>query len=222
LTRWHHARQGDYRQRTAVAGRRSPGVPRAGWDAALNRTGRRTCWTSAASYRELTARPRATRPHGCLNSRLVCHVFPLPRERRQDSTPRGYPPSMQGKATVIAGAAIVLAGCHGPSQTAMTLTSTLEITKTVTVTAPPPPSVPKTTMETDGTYRIGTDIVPGTYRSAGPSPEGASDCYWARLSSLNETHIIDSNISTGPQVVMIQPSDRAFLTRSCQPWQKTA
>ena len=73
-------------------------------------------------------------------------------------------------------------------------------------------------METDGTYRVGTDIVPGTYRSAGPSPEGASDCYWARLSSLNETHIIDSNISTGPQVVMIQPNDRAFLTHSCQPW----
>ncbi|MGC2376421.1 MAG: hypothetical protein WA622_04590, partial [Mycobacterium sp.] len=63
----------------------------------------------------------------------------------------------------------------------MTLTSTLEITKTVTVTAPPPASVPKTTMETDGTYRVGTDTVPGTYRSAGPSPEGASDCYWARL-----------------------------------------
>jgi hypothetical protein len=100
------------------------------------------------------------------------------------------------------------------------VTSTLEITKTVTVTAPPPPSVPKMTMETDGTYRVGTDIVPGTYRSAGPSPEGESDCYWARLSSLNTTHIIDSDISTGPQVVMIQPSDRAFSTRSCQPWQK--
>jgi len=96
----------------------------------------------------------------------------------------------------------------------VTLTSTLDITKTVTVTAPPPPSVPKTTMETDGTYRVGTDIVPGTYRS------GTSDCYWARLNSLNETHIIDSNISTGPQAVMIQPSDRAFLTHSCQPWQK--
>ena len=75
-------------------------------------------------------------------------------------------------------------------------------------------------METDGTYRVGTDIVPGTYRSAGPSPEGASDCYWARLNSLNETHIIDSNISTGPQLVMIQPSDTAFLTHSCQPWHK--
>jgi hypothetical protein len=127
---------------------------------------------------------------------------------------------MQGMKTAIAGAAIVLAGCGGSSQTPATLTSTLEITKTVTVTAPPPPSVPKTTMETDGTYRVGTDIVPGTYRSAGPSPEGASDCYWARLSSLNETHIIDSNISTGPQVVIIRPSDAAFLTHSCQPWQK--
>ena len=131
---------------------------------------------------------------------------------------------MQGKTTVIAGAAIVLAGCGGSSETAVTVTSTLQpvITKTVTVAfpPPPPPPVPKTTMETDGTYRVGTDIVSGTYRSAGASPEGASDCYWARLSSLNETHIIDSNISTGPQVVMIQPSDRAFLTHSCQPWQK--
>jgi hypothetical protein len=127
---------------------------------------------------------------------------------------------MQGKKIAIAGAAIVLAGCGGSSQPAATVTSTVEITKTVTVTAPPPPFAPKTVMETDGTYRVGIDIVPGTYRSAGPSPEGGSDCYWARLSSLNSTHIIDSNIGTGPQVVMIAPSDKAFLTRSCQTWQK--
>src|SRR6476619_4716084 len=81
-------------------------------------------------------------------------------------------------------------------------------------------TAPKTTMETDGTYRVGTDIVPGTYRSAGTSPEGATECYWARLSSLNETHIIENNISTGPQLVIIQPGDRAFLTHGCQPWQK--
>ena len=148
-------------------------------------------------------------------------AFRLPRKRRRHGTAVLTLFSMQGKKTAIAGAAIVLAGCGGSSQTAVTtLTSTLEITKTVTMTAPPPPSVPKTTMETDGTYRVGTDIVPGTYHSAGPSPEGTSDCYWARLKSLNETHIIDSNISAGPQVVMIQPSDRAFLTHNCQPWQK--
>ena len=125
---------------------------------------------------------------------------------------------MHGKATAIAGAAIVLAGCGGSSQTAVTLTSTLEITKTVVVTAPPPPFAPKTTMETDGTYRVGTDIVPGTYRSAGPRPQG--DCYWARLDGLDPDHIIHNEISTDPQVVTIQPSDTAFVTHSCQPWQK--
>jgi len=128
---------------------------------------------------------------------------------------------MHGKKTAIAGAAIVLAGCGASTQTEATVTSTLQqlITKTVTVTYPSPP-VPKTTMETDGTYRVGTDIVPGTYRSAGRSTEGESDCYWARLNSLNPTHIIVNNIGTGAQVVVIQPSDTAFLTHSCQPWQK--
>ena len=133
---------------------------------------------------------------------------------------------MQGKKTAIAGAAIVFAGCGWSSQTVatVTVTSTLQpvITKTVTVTfPPPPPPVPKTTMETDGTYRVGTDIVPGTYRSAGRSTEGDSDCYWARLNSLNPTHIIVNSISNDPQVVAIQPSDAAFLTHSCQTWQKT-
>ena len=133
---------------------------------------------------------------------------------------RAYPPSMQGKKTAIAGAAIALAGCGGSSQTAVTLTSTLEITKTVVVTAPPPSIAPKTTMETDGTYRVGIDIVPGTYRTAGPRPHGESDCYWARLDRLDPDHIINNEISTDPQVVTIQPSDAAFLTHSCQPWQK--
>ena len=75
-------------------------------------------------------------------------------------------------------------------------------------------------METDGTYRVGIDIVAGTYRSGGNSAEGESDCYWARLKSLKPTDIIDSGIGTGSQVVTIQPSDRAFVTHSCQVWQK--
>ncbi|EID16517.1 hypothetical protein PFJ02_22230 [Mycobacterium xenopi] len=110
------------------------------------------------------------------------------------------------------------------SDIAATVTSTVQpvITKTVTVTyTPPAVPVPKTVMETDGTYRVGTDIVLGTYRSAGRSSQGESDCYWARLNSLNPTDIIDNNISIGPQVVALQPSDAAFLTHSCQPWQKT-
>ncbi len=128
---------------------------------------------------------------------------------------------MKGKKPAIAAAALVLAGCGGGStKAAVTVTSTLEVTKTVVVTHPPPSNAPKTLIETDGTYRVGTDIVPGTYRSGGANPEGESDCYWARLNSLNPTHIITNNLGAGPQVVTIQPGDKAFLTHSCLPWQK--
>jgi hypothetical protein len=105
-----------------------------------------------------------------------------------------------------------------------TVTSTLQpvVTKTITVTVPPPPTpLPKKTMETDGTYRIGTDIEPGIYRSGGRSAQGESDCYWARLDSLNPTDIINNNIGNEPQIVALKPGDVAFLTHSCQPWVKS-
>ena len=128
---------------------------------------------------------------------------------------------MHRKAAVIACAALALAGCGGSKPVAATtLTSTVEVTKTVTVTAPPTAVAPKTVMETDGMYRVGIDIEPGTYRTAGKSAEGATECYWARLSSLNEVDILASNITTGPQMVLIEAGDRAFLTHSCQTWVK--
>jgi hypothetical protein len=126
---------------------------------------------------------------------------------------------MRGKITAIAGVAVVLAGCGAPSHTTTTVTSTLQpvITQTVTVTyTPPPPPGPKTTISTNGTYVVGTDIAPGTYRTS-----GGTGCYWARLRSLDTGDIIDNNVSDGPQVVQILPSDAAFLTRGCGPWQKT-
>jgi hypothetical protein len=183
---------------------------------------------------ETTAKVRVLKPYrvvqegepysdGCPESSVYRHrETSLHAKTASGQYFRAYPPSMQVKKTAIAGAAIVLAGCGGGSTepAAVTVTSTLEVTKTVAVTYPPPPFAPKTIIETDGTYRVGTDIVPGTYRSGGTSPEGESDCYWARLNSLNPTHIITNNISTGPQVVTIQPSDKAFLTHSCQTWQK--
>jgi hypothetical protein len=81
--------------------------------------------------------------------------------------------------------------------------------------APPPPA-PKTTIDADGTYAVGTDIVPGTYTTAGPLPDGA--CYWKRL---NGSDIVDNALTKQPQVVQIEPTDTAFATNDCQPWQKT-
>jgi len=84
---------------------------------------------------------------------------------------------------------------------------------------PPAPPEPKTTIDHDGRYSVGTDIVPGTYSSAGAV--GSGRCYWKRLGGPNGTDIIDNALSSKPQVVQIEPSDAAFKTDGCQPWQMT-
>jgi hypothetical protein len=79
-----------------------------------------------------------------------------------------------------------------------------------------PPPAPKTNIDTDGTFVVGQDIVPGTYASAGPVPDGA--CYWKRTSG---DELIDNAMSKKPQVVQILASDTSFTTNDCQPWQLT-
>ena len=66
---------------------------------------------------------------------------------------------------------------------------------------------------------VGTDIVPGRHSSAGPVGNGT--CYWKRLSGPNGSDIIGNAFGTKPQVVQIDPTDTAFKTDGCQPWQKT-
>ena len=132
-------------------------------------------------------------------------------------------------ATTVFVGTIALTGCSGAERASVT-------TATVTVTSPAPESTnsvstaarptavesteslvtqtgPKSVIPTDGTYLVGTDIQPGMYRST-----GSSDCYWARLASLDTSDIIDNNLSAGPQVVEILHSDRAFLTEGCPRW----
>jgi hypothetical protein len=81
---------------------------------------------------------------------------------------------------------------------------------------PTPAPAPKTTIDTDGTYVVGTDIAPGTYTSAGPLGDGA--CYWKRMAG---DQIVHNALTKKPQVVLIDPADTAFTTNECQPWQKT-
>jgi hypothetical protein len=81
---------------------------------------------------------------------------------------------------------------------------------------PAPPPAPKTTIDADGTYAVGTDIVPGTYTTAGPIPDGA--CYWKRV---NGAELLDNALTKKPQTVVIEPTDTAFTTNDCQPWQRT-
>ncbi|MEO6792800.1 MAG: hypothetical protein ABI253_10245 [Mycobacterium sp.] len=81
---------------------------------------------------------------------------------------------------------------------------------------PTPPPAPKQVIDADGTYAVGTDILPGTYRSGGPRDGNA--CYWRRVSAGK---IVDSAMTKKSQVVLIEPGDTAFRTDRCQPWQLT-
>jgi hypothetical protein len=80
-----------------------------------------------------------------------------------------------------------------------------------------PPAGPKTTIDHDGVFAVGTDIVPGVYTSAGPVGTGV--CYWKRLGD-DAKQPIDNAMSKKPQVVKIDATDKTFKTDGCQAWQK--
>ena len=93
---------------------------------------------------------------------------------------------MRGKSIgfAVALVAVGVSGCSGQSSPqAKTVTVTAPNPETVTITAtetstytPPPPPGPARSMQSEGTYVVGTDIVPGTYRS--PGGTGGVNCYW--------------------------------------------
>lgn len=74
---------------------------------------------------------------------------------------------------------------------------------------------------TAGTYLVGSDIQPGTYKSAGTDGTAGS-CYWAREKDTSGVlgSIIANNLASGPSVVTIKPTDGAFETTGCSPWVK--
>jgi hypothetical protein len=84
-------------------------------------------------------------------------------------------------------------------------------------TTPAPPPGPKTTIDADGTYQVGTDLLPGVYKSAGPV-EGSGACYWKRSSA---DKMVDNGLTKRAPVVVIDPSDTSFTTNDCQTWQLT-
>lgn len=68
----------------------------------------------------------------------------------------------------------------------------------------------------DGTFRVGIDIAPGTYRNS----DSSQGCYWERLSGFGGTldEIIANNFTRARQVVTISPSDAGFSSEGCGQW----
>jgi hypothetical protein len=78
--------------------------------------------------------------------------------------------------------------------------------------APPVPG-PKRII-TDGLWKVGEEVAPGTYRSS-----GGGNCYWARLSGFSGD--LDDIITNGlgrNQTVTISPSDVGFESDGCGEW----
>jgi hypothetical protein len=117
------------------------------------------------------------------------------------------------KSTTVAAAALIVLG-WGP---AAGLASADPPAPAPGPSPGPAPAGPKTTIDHDGVFAVGTDIVPGTYTSAGPVGSGV--CYWKRLGD-DAKQPIDNAMSKKPQVVKIDPTDKTFKTDGCQAWQK--
>jgi len=82
------------------------------------------------------------------------------------------------------------------------------------------PTTPTPTFATfgDGTYMVGTDIQPGTYRTR----VGSAGCYYERLKGFGGTidDIIANNNTDAPAVVTIKASDKGFTSQNCGTWTK--
>lgn len=76
--------------------------------------------------------------------------------------------------------------------------------------------IEENTIPGSGTYRVGEDIDPGTYRTTGDS----GYCYWARLAGYSGdiNDIITNGNVEGQGFVTISDSDLAFETNGCGEW----
>jgi hypothetical protein len=100
-----------------------------------------------------------------------------------------------------------------------------------------------TAFDGNGLYRVGRDIQPGTYRTAGVGPEtrvppesgivhtadddGVRKCTWVRYAAPTASGIgAGTNViavgaePSGPVEVTIEPTDHQFVTFGCLRWER--
>jgi hypothetical protein len=149
----------------------------------------------------------------------------------EDSSPWNRYRILRVKAG-IALATLLLAGCDLPSAPISGPTTPLA---TAPLPAPPPAA---TTIDHDGSYKIGRDIAVGTWHTDGPlrrvnqyddngNPIVVPTCHWATggVGEQNGAPTVygqASNVKTGdesgPKDIEINLSDYDFTTIGCKPW----
>lgn len=105
------------------------------------------------------------------------------------------------RSTIAITALIIsLASCTAPSES------------TTAPTAKPTPTADPNTFKGDGLYKIGDDVKPGEYKTA-----GHKDCFYAILNSSRTDDIADSELIDGPARVSLQ-AGKYFETKTCADW----
>ena len=68
----------------------------------------------------------------------------------------------------------------------------------------------------DGTFKVGTDIQPGTYRTR----TGSTGCYWERMADFTggSNSILANDNTDAPAVVTILSTDAGFTSKNCGTW----
>jgi hypothetical protein len=107
----------------------------------------------------------------------------------------------------------------GPTVTVtVTVTSTVTVTATVTQTSGSNSGAAAAGTIEDGTYTVGVDISPGTYR---PMANVSSMCYWAIYKSgTNGGTIIENDIPGGGRTTVTLSNGQDFHTMDCGTWAK--
>lgn len=85
------------------------------------------------------------------------------------------------------------------------------------VASPAPVTKAATAPFGQGTYVVGVDIAPGTWRAS-----GGANCYWARIADFSGSvdSILANDNATGSAIVQIAPTDKGFTSRGCGTWTK--
>lgn len=112
--------------------------------------------------------------------------------------------------------ALLVIGVLSPSQPVTSATAT----PTTGTTAKPASAAPANGFG-PGTYLVGSDIAPGTYRA---SVDGIG-CYWERMKDATggfNAIIANDYVSDGQALVTIKATDVAFKSQGCTDWVKIA
>lgn len=74
------------------------------------------------------------------------------------------------------------------------------------------------TIDGDGEWLVGKQIMPGVYRS-----DAGAKCYWERLSGLSGSYVdllANGGYRRGPQLVEVKLTDFVFTSQGCKQWVK--